>query len=624
MESSAILAKLDELFGSYKAEWLRGKIFDFFAAPNYFTNLKNNCPCILQGGRGTGKTTVLRGLSYQGQYAILNKDLERFDKNDFVGLYYRVNTNHVHAFQGRGIEDENWSRLFGHYFNLLFCWEISKYLIWHKEKDSNDEVLSSHACNLIATSLHIETKIDSFEMLCGELESAMYEFQSDINNIEDEAEPRLSMIGDPIKLFMEQALNLKQLDGKMFYLLIDEYENLTDSQQQAINTLLKHVPESYTFKIGVREMGWRVKYTQNKEELLNEPADYSLINISKEFSSDDKKNKFAKFAKDVCDRRISELFEGEEEARNFSIEDALPGLSIEKESEMLKVTTSDYYLNFVDYEQKSGTAFDIHPLYKFFLAYWADIHHKRIDSIVSDYEQNTKSWDVRYDNYKYGLLFKIRRGRGAGGIQKYYAGWNTYVKLANGNIRCLMELVYRAYYIYLQEDGDIAKPIPFDIQTIAAHDVGWRNMAELEGAWKKGVQITKLVQALGSLFAKIAAYRGKIAPELVQFDIDGELKEPTQELIDASVMNQALIRMSTNKMSGKEIKTYQYSLHPIFAPYFQFSFRRKRKLSLTDEDLRGCVESSEATVDAILHRKKINIENEDDLGKQPTLFDEWK
>lgn len=622
MDSNVILAKLDELFGSYKAEWLRGKIFDFFAAPNYFTNLKNNCPCILQGGRGTGKTTVLRGLSYQGQYALLNKDMQRFDKNEFVGLYYRVNTNHVHAFQGRGIEEEDWSRLFAHYFNLLMCWEISKYLKWHQEKDSSDETLTGHACKLIATSLHIEKEIESFDTLCKELESAMYEFQSDINNIGDKPIPRLSMLGDPVKLFVEQALNLRQMEGKMFYLLIDEYENLTDSQQQAVNTLLKHVPETYTFKIGVREMGWRVKYTQNKEELLNEPADYSLINISKEFASEDKKNKFAKFAKDVCDRRISELFDGEEEARNFSIEDALQGITIEKESELLKITTSDYYEKFVDFEREQGKELDIHPLYKFFLAYWADIHHKRIGDIVKDYAQKTKKWDVRYENYMYGLLFKIRRGRGAGGIQKYYAGWNTYVKLANGNIRYLMELVYRAYYIYLQDNGDITKPIPCDKQTIAAHDVGWRNLAELEGTWKKGVQITKLVQSLGSLFAKIAAYRGRIAPELVQFDIDGELKPQTKELIDASVMNLALIRMSTNKMSGKEIKTYQYSLHPIFAAYFQFSFRRKRKLSLTDEDIRGCVECPESTVDAILRRKKIFIIDEEDAPvKQPTLFD---
>ena len=118
MESSEKLAKLDELFGSYKAEWLRGKIFDFFVAPAYFGTFKDNRPCILQGGRGTGKTSVLRGLSYQGQYAILNKDLEKFDQNEFIGLYYRVNTNHVHAFQGRGIDDADWSLLFAHYFNL--------------------------------------------------------------------------------------------------------------------------------------------------------------------------------------------------------------------------------------------------------------------------------------------------------------------------------------------------------------------------------------------------------------------------------------------------------------------------------------------------------------------------
>lgn len=623
MEASAKLAKLDELFGSYKAEWLKGKIFDFFTAPNYFTNLKDNRPCILQGGRGTGKTTVLRGLSYQGQYAILNKDLERLDQNSFVGLYYRVNTNHVRAFQGRGIDEEVWTRLFAHYFNLLMCWEICNYLKWHREKDKNDEELSAHSCGLIATSLHIAKEIDSFDKLCDELENVMYAFQSDVNNMNDKGTPRLSMLGDPIRIFVEQALELRQLKGKMFYLLIDEYENLLNTQQQTINTLLKHVPETYTFKIGVRELGWRVKYTHNKEELLNDPADYTLIDIGKEFLSEDKKNIFAKFAKDVCDKRVSGLFEGSEEANSYSIEDALPGLSIEKESELLKVTYSDYYLDFVKYEEKKGEVLDIHLLYKFFLAYWANIHGDSIANVVKSYKQNTRKWDERYENYKYGLLFKIRRGRGASGIQKYYAGWSTYVKLANGNIRYLMELVYKAYYNYLQEDGDITKPIPFDLQTEAARDVGWKNLTELEGTWNKGVQITKLVQALGSLFAKIAMYRGKSAPELVQFDIEGELKPQIKEIIDASVMNLALIRMSSNKMSGKEIKSYQYSLHPIFAPYFQFSFRRKRKMSLTSEEIRGCIECPEATVDAILRRKKIYFVDDEQEMQQPTLFDVW-
>lgn len=623
MTTEEKLAKLDEMFGSYKAEWLKSKIFEFFATPYYFTTLKDHRPCILQGGRGTGKTTVLRGLSYQGQYAILEEDIKRFDRNSFIGIYYKVNTNHAHAFQGRGIDNETWATIYAHYYNLLICWEISRFLKWHLKKCKDDEILSTHSCKLIAASLHIEKEIDSFESLCNELETAMYTFQSDVNNVSKDSIPRMSMPGDPIKLFIEQALNLRQLEGKMFYLLIDEYENLLDGQQQIMNTLLKHVPECYTFKIGVRELGWRVKYTLNKLELLNDPADYSLINITEQFSTNDRNNDFAAFALDVCNKRINELFDGEANEGQFSIEKSLPGMSIEEESELLKVRSSDYCRAFEEYEHKSGKVLDIHPLYKFFLAYWADIHHDSIKDTVKNYEYNTRSWDQRYDNYKYSLLFKIRRGRGQVGIQKYYAGWNTFVKLANGNIRYIMELVYKSCYLYLQDNGDITNPIPFDKQTEAAQEVGKKNLTELEGAWEKGVQITKLVMSLGSLFGKIAMFRGKSAPELVQFDITGEMSERTLEIMNASVMNLAIIRMSSNKISGKELKTYQYSLHPIFAPYFQFSFRRKRKLSLRNDEILGCIDNPEETVDAILKRKNISDMEEPDY-KQPTLFDFWQ
>ncbi len=623
MTTEEKLAKLDEMFGSYKAEWLKSKIFEFFATPYYFTTLKDHRPCILQGGRGTGKTTVLRGLSYQGQYAILEEDIKRFDRNSFIGIYYKVNTNHAHAFQGRGIDNETWATIYAHYYNLLICWEISRFLKWHLKKCKDDEILSTHSCKLIAASLHIEKEIDSFESLCNELETAMYTFQSDVNNVSKDSIPRMSMPGDPIKLFIEQALNLRQLEGKMFYLLIDEYENLLDGQQQIMNTLLKHVPECYTFKIGVRELGWRVKYTLNKLELLNDPADYSLINITEQFSTNDRNNDFAAFALDVCNKRINELFDGEANEGQFSIEKSLPGMSIEEESELLKVRSSDYCRAFEEYEHKSGKVLDIHPLYKFFLAYWADIHHDSIKDTVKNYEYNTRSWDQRYDNYKYSLLFKIRRGRGQVGIQKYYAGWNTFVKLANGNIRYIMELVYKSCYLYLQDNGDITNPIPFDKQTEAAQEVGKKNLTELEGAWEKGVQITKLVMSLGSLFGKIAMFRGKSAPELVQFDITGEMSERTLEIMNASVMNLAIIRMSSNKISGKELKTYQYSLHPIFAPYFQFSFRRKRKLSLRNDEILGCIDNPEETVDAILKRKNI-ADMEEPEYKQPTLFDFWQ
>jgi len=55
MSNDTDLEKLNSLFGSYKAEWLRSKISIYLQKPSYFPELKDNRPCVLEGGRGTGK-----------------------------------------------------------------------------------------------------------------------------------------------------------------------------------------------------------------------------------------------------------------------------------------------------------------------------------------------------------------------------------------------------------------------------------------------------------------------------------------------------------------------------------------------------------------------------------------
>ena len=601
------LARLDELFGSYKAEWLNEKIFHFFAAPSYFTSLKDKRPCVLMGGRGTGKTTVLRGLSYMGQYALNNDNIDTFDLNSYIGIYFRCDTNHVHAFSGKGIDNETWMKIFAHYFNLIFTSEILEFIDWHKKHKSDDEVLSEHACRLIATSLHLGN-VSDYKELMHVLEKAMYKFQADINNISDGNIPQLSLAGDPIKIVTEQSRKLRQFSDKTFYLLIDEYENLLDSQQQIVNTLLKHIPQSYTIKIGVREMGWRVKHTMNPQESVIDPADYVLFNIVDEFT-DETPEKFESFARDVCQLRIKDLFE--EDGVDFNIEQVLVSLPYEDEAIKLGVEHTKLYKNVLEYERKSGLNLEVSPLYKFFISYWAENHNSMLKDEIEDYLSNTKNWDTRYENYKYSLLFKIRTGRGSGGIQKYYAGWSTFVKLANGNIRYLMELVYRSYYIYLQEGGDITKPVSADVQTKAARNVGWKNLTELEGTWSNGAQLTRMVQTLGTIFSKLAKDGENSAPEIVQFEIEGERSARTEELLQAGIMNLALVRMPANKQSGRgSVKEFMYSLHPIFAPYFIYSFRRKRKIGLSDSEFLLCVDNPNNAVKDILTKKNVKIDKE--------------
>lgn len=613
-----IKEKLEEVFGSYKAEWLKKDIFKFFTEPSYFPMLKGNYPWVLQGGRGTGKTTVLRGLSYVGQYEIMHSDISAFDENTFIGIYYRANTNHVRAFDGNGIDKKTWQGMFEHYFNLVICWEILNFLKWHQNIQNDDETLSVEACRKIATSLVLENDVTDYHQLLHIVENAIYQFQIKVNNVNKETIPHLSMAGVPIEIITKETLQLSQFKGKTYYLLIDEYENFTDEQQECVNTLIKHVPDSYTIKIGVRDMGWRNKSTHNELESLNEPADYRLTNIEKEFNEHE--SKFEDFAANVCNLRLKQLFVDETEKQDFNIQNALNSISIEDEASKLKVTDTDMYNAFIEVENSMSEPLNVSPLYKYMIAFWAETHDMSIDMAIKDYLTDSRKWDTRYSNYNYSLLFKINRGKFRQ-YQKYYAGWKTFLKLADGNIRYLMELVYQAYSAHLDIDT-INNPVSIEAQTFAAKRVGSKNLAELEGSCQIGWQLTKLVQSLGTIFERLAKDGDINAPEVDQFDLEGEISDEVKRLLDLGVMNLALVRMATNKMSGlKAVKDFQYQLHPIFAPYFGYSFRKKRKMTLKESDILGCIQTPNDTVAEILKRRKVNVEEEIRGAGQLTLFD---
>ena len=71
-----IKEKTLELVSKYfesKAEFLQDSLHELYYEPFYFTKLNSSSPFILEGGRGTGKTTTLRALSYQGQWNCITK-----------------------------------------------------------------------------------------------------------------------------------------------------------------------------------------------------------------------------------------------------------------------------------------------------------------------------------------------------------------------------------------------------------------------------------------------------------------------------------------------------------------------------------------------------------------------
>lgn len=74
---------------------------DLFVTPTYLTKLEARRPCILVGGRGTGKTTALQSLKFDACLERLKASGQSFGDQEYFGFLIRINKNRVRSFHGR-------------------------------------------------------------------------------------------------------------------------------------------------------------------------------------------------------------------------------------------------------------------------------------------------------------------------------------------------------------------------------------------------------------------------------------------------------------------------------------------------------------------------------------------
>ena len=612
------LTRLSDLFGGHKAEWLGPRLFNLFSAPSYFPQMTTSRPCILIGGRGTGKTTVLRGLSYQGRFELEKRDEKTVASWPYYGFYYRVDTNKVAAFKGPELLDIDWRRRFGHYINLLMCIQVLRFLSWFEATSQIPTDLPEDDLANIAAAFSLDSPNSNKDLL-HQLNRSLTEFEAHINNVADDPRPRLSMQGAPINMLLESVKGIEVFANKLFFFLIDEYENFEDYQQQLMNTLIKHSGELYSFKICVKELGWRVRTTISGNESLSSPADYARINISEVMED----GRFEDFSHKVCQDRLAALIEGSDQDA-VKIKELLPRLSEEEEAKLLRIQEhNSETLRELQGIGPKETVERLTPMEICLLAYWARSKGQSLSEVFQDFQKDPSGWKTRLSNYQHALLFTLRRGRT--GIQKYYAGWDTFIHLSGNNIRFLLQLVEESLARHLRNGGNLQEPLTAEVQTHAAQAIGRRNLTELEGLSVHGAQLTKLLLSLGRILGVMAAHPEGHAPEVNQFEVAGGRpgwpeQNETDTLLEAAVMHLALARHSGSKLADvTETRDWDYTIYPIFAPYFNFSYRRKRKMRLTAEQVLSLVRSPNPAISQVLAERNQNLE--ETLPEQLRLFE---
>lgn len=582
-----VIEALHAVFGSLRAEYLNDDIYEMFTQPAYWPVLLTVQPCMLVGGRGTGKTTVLRSLSFQGQSRLNGSDPAKWP---FVGVYWRVDTNVVTAFRGGSLGEERWGMLFGHYLNLVFVSRILEFCEWYSN-DSGAAILAETGASKVATALNL-APVAGLDELMSSIDGALIQFEGFVNNAATADVPLLSMGGRPVELLVRELQADPRFGEVAFCLLIDEFENLENYQQKILNTLIKHSSTALSYKIGMKTAGHRERATLNPNEQLMEPADYALIDISPSLID----NGFSAFAEKICNDRLSRL------ARNLGMKEAptikalLPRLTEREEATLLgverEVRSARAQLIGQGVEERDLEFWDGLPvLDQALVSFWAKAQQLPLASQLADRRQHPQEWAGRRNNYQYAMLFTLRQGKR--GIRKFYCGWDTFVGLAHGNIRFLLFLVNASLQRHHQRNGGaLGDPVPPAEQTYAAQEVGKRIVHELQGLAAEGAQLTRLVLGLGRIFGVMAAQPHKHAPEVNQFRVGWNRHDPpttaaATALLAAAVMHLAVVRFPGDKAAraSGETKDYDYSLHPVFAPFFVYSHRSKRRITVPVEDI---------------------------------------
>lgn len=598
-----------DVVGALRAESLGDQVFEFFAEPEFFPNLQSRQSCLLKGGRGTGKTTLLRCLSYQGQAALRRGGPGDAFAWPFFGFFWRINTSRVGAFSGPELSTQRWIKLFAHYVNVELTELLLEFLEWLGSQDV--------ACKLDEASIE-ELSVSLNVPLCTRLPELRQNlsrsrtlFEARLNNIADsDQDLGLSLLGAPVDLLVSRLRTLPFFAHKKLFFLIDEYENLLDYQQEVFNTLIKHASALYSFKIGVREMGFRRHATLNANEHLSSPADYDVISIAEKLEPH-----FDTFAEQLVASRLDRVGVRSQQAlppvrslfETLSPDDEAVRLGVQDLNRAFRATLVSNAV-----PERLVAQFDsLSPLQQFFTAVWSNTSGTGPSEIIRGLVSRDRAWLRRYGNHSFAILFAIRAGKS--GRHKLYSGWHTICRLANTNIRYLLELVASMLQAHVADGKPLSSPITAELQTDRAYEVGRKNLQELERDSDQAASLVKLVLGLGRVFEVLAASPSGHTPEVTQFSLPsiadvgdgpGDIERRVRDLVDEAVNALALVRYPGSKLQqASRVRSYDYALHPIFTALFGFSYRRKRKIEITGEEFLALISEPKWAISRILLRQ---------------------
>src|ERR1700760_1588738 len=119
-------SSIQNVFSQNRAEELGSDVWRHFVVPPFYNRLgvdDAKKPRVIIGGRGCGKTMLLRYWSHQSMFSRSRVDFSEGETNQ-IGLYWRADTQFASAMFERDVPVDVWQAGFLHMVALIIGMEV--------------------------------------------------------------------------------------------------------------------------------------------------------------------------------------------------------------------------------------------------------------------------------------------------------------------------------------------------------------------------------------------------------------------------------------------------------------------------------------------------------------------
>ncbi|MEA9554535.1 hypothetical protein VC273_00920 [Xanthomonas nasturtii] len=628
---------IPEAFSKNRSEEHADDNWASFIVPPFYNSLtikQQTKAFVIVGGRGCGKTTLLKYLCYPSQFSVRRPLLGENDLQH-IGLYWRADTNFLNSFAGAGLDDATWRSAFEHLLSCELGAEIIRAILLLNTSALRNSIFGRIDNVDLSALLDFDPELGvKPQELLKSLVQRQRRLAMWINNLDSVQRP-LMLPGTVFLLELVKTLRdqLPYLSSSTFAVFVDEYENMRVEQQKLINGLLKHGKAPLLFNIAMKRNAWMTRETLGNES-IEAISDYNEIDIEKKLEKG-----FDKFAAELLLFRLAEhrqdlaallpispevLREPDKLVLRYGPEADDYGRSVILAAERMlpRVNESEAAVRIMSTPQlrailrervvealnTRGSSLDVdsflddlHPeasvIMPALLLRDREDPHKILEELLHLRKGGNGRFSSGSDligNNLFGCVNQIYIGRRNSIL---FSGFDAVVLIAKHNIRHLLELVHRIFLKYHEEYPVEESTLPVvdaEIQAAAMREASETVLKKINGRGTYGPQLYTLVETLGSVFRARHRQKRQSEPEINHFTVArGNLTDSLRIYLTEAEKWSALYLVPQTKMKDEGVYGVDYVLNPIFSPHFQISFRKKRSITISFEQLQIMFEGTQ-------------------------------